>query len=158
MTSAQESTGSGDAVQDLTSGWFIYTVKQIELGLRVPTEEVAQQAGLTAAQFTALAVLERWPGITSSELARRSFVRAQTMAENIAVLLEAEYIRRERDPENMRRFRLYLTDTGHETLRAARSAMDELEDKLLAAFTPQERKDFARYLRTARRALRDLPR
>jgi len=158
MTSAQESSSSGDAVQDLTSGWFIYTVKQIELGLRVPTEEVAQQAGLTAAQFTALAVLERWPGITSSELARRSFVRAQTMAENIAVLLEAEYIRRERDPENMRRFRLYLTDTGHATLRAARSAMDELEDKLLAAFTPQERKDFARYLRTARRALRDLPR
>lgn len=158
MTSAQESSSSGDAVQDLTSGWFIYTVKQIELGLRVPTEEVAQQAGLTAAQFTALAVLERWPGITSSELARRSFVRAQTMAENIAVLLEAEYIRRERDPENMRRFRLYLTDTGHATLRSARSAMDELEDKLLAAFTPQERKDFARYLRTARRALRDLPR
>lgn len=158
MTSAQESSSSGDAVQDLTSGWFIYTVKQIELGLRVPTEEVAQQAGLTAAQFTALAVLERWPGITSSELARRSFVRAQTMAENIAVLLEAEYIRRERDPENMRRFRLYLTDAGHATLRSARSAMDELEDKLLTAFTPQERQDFARYLRTARRALRDLPR
>src|SRR5690625_7007700 len=100
MTSAQEPSSSGDAVQDLTSGWFIYTVKQIELGLRVPTEEVAQQAGLTTAQFTALAVLERWPGITSSELARRSFVRAQTMAENVSVLLESGFIQRELDPRS----------------------------------------------------------
>ena len=103
MTSETETSSSADVLQDLDSGWFIYTIKQIELGLRIPTEEVAEQAGLTTAQFTALAVLERWPGITSSELARRSFVRAQTMAENVSVLLESGFIQRERDPENMRK-------------------------------------------------------
>jgi len=158
MTSETEPHGSSGLLPDLAPGWFIYTVKQIELGLRVPTEEVAQKAGLTTAQFTALAVLERWPGITSSELARRSFVRAQSMAENISVLLEAGCIHRERDPGNARRFHLYLTDDGSARLKSARSAMDELEATLLAAFTPQDRAEFAKYLRQFRRALRDLPR
>jgi len=158
VTSETETSSSADVLQDLDSGWFIYTIKQIELGLRIPTEEVAEQAGLTTAQFTALAVLESWPGITSSELARRSFVRAQTMAENVSVLLESGFIQRERDPENMRRFHLYITDTGHDTLSSGRSAMDDLEAKLLVALTPRDREEFAKHLRNVRRALRDLPR
>lgn len=158
MTSETDSSSSADALQGLDSGWFIYTIKQIELGLRVPTEEVAQQAGLTTAQFTALSVLERWPGITSSELARRSFVRAQTMAENVSVLLGSGFIQRERDPENMRRFRLFITDSGYDMLSSARSAMDVLEAKLLVALTPRDREAFAKYLRSVRRALRTLPR
>ena len=59
---------------------FTYVIKQVEMALRPHFLAVCKQANLTPAQYTALSVLERRPGLTSSELARRSLVRAQTMA------------------------------------------------------------------------------
>jgi DNA-binding MarR family transcriptional regulator len=57
---------------------------------------------LTAHQYTALRVLERHPGITSAELARNLFVRAQTMAEMVTYVLGRGLISRERDGTNLR--------------------------------------------------------
>lgn len=140
-------------------GWFIYTIKQLELGLRAPLEQASQQvAGLSTAQYTALSVLDRWPGITSSELARRSFVRAQSMAETMTPLLEIGHVRRERDPENARRFPLFLTPKGRRILESARGPVSELESRLLASIPPSERQQFADFLRSCRAALPELPR
>ena len=76
------------------SGTLIYLIKQLELGLRPVLEDAVSREGLSAAQYTALTVLRRRPGLTSSELARRSFVRAQTMAETIAFLMKRDLISR----------------------------------------------------------------
>lgn len=143
---------------ELTEGWFIYTIKQLELGLRAPLEQATQGAGLTTAQFTALAVLSRWPGLTSSELARRSFVRAQTMAQTIAPLLSSGYIRRQDDPTNGRRMRLSLTTQGLAALDSIREAVSNLEDEFLSGLLPQERENFAAYMRSCRSTLDSLPR
>lgn len=147
-----------DSQTELAAGWFIYTIKQLELGLRSPLEKATQEAGLTAAQFTALSVLARWPGLTSSELARRSFVRAQTMAETMTPLLEAGYVRRQQDPTNGRRFLLFLTESGHTVLDSIRGIVSSLESKLLSGLSPAEREMFAGFLRSCRSKLTTLVR
>ncbi|MGM7666368.1 MarR family winged helix-turn-helix transcriptional regulator [Microbacterium sp. A93] len=159
VSQEHEDRPSATARPEPVEGWFIYTIKQLELGLRAPLEQATQQgSGLSTAQYTALSVLDRWPGITSSELARRSFVRAQSMAETMTPLIEAGHVRRERDPENARRFPLCLTSKGRGVLESARGPVSELESKLLATIPPTERSQFAAFLRSCRSALPDLPR
>jgi DNA-binding MarR family transcriptional regulator len=132
---------------------FVYVIKQIELGLRPRLFEACAAAGMTAAQYTALTVLARRPGITSSELARRSFVRAQTMAATMDPLLEAGYVRRERDPLHGRRILLYLTDRGADAIAGLAPQIGALEELLVSDLSERERVQFADYLRRCRNAL-----
>lgn len=134
-------------------GSVVYTIKQLELGLRPRFMAACAAGGLTGAQYTALTVLQRRPGITSSELARRSFVRAQTMAATVTSLIDAGYIRREEDPQHRRRMLLYLTAAGAEAIAKLSPAIAELEEMLFADFTAHERAELAGYLRRFRRAL-----
>ncbi|KQV06086.1 MarR family winged helix-turn-helix transcriptional regulator [Leifsonia sp. Root112D2] len=134
-------------------GSFVYVVKQLELGLRPRFFEACAAAGMTAAQYTALTVLQRRPGITSSELARRSFVRAQTMAATVDPLVEAGHVRRERDPEHGRRILLYLTESGSNAISTLNPQIDALEELLVSELSAKERAQFADYLRRCRHAL-----
>lgn len=127
----------------------VYVIKQIELVLRPQFIALCRSVGMTAPQYTALTVLLRRPGITSSELARRSFVRAQTMAMTLEPMLEAGHVRREPDPANGRRMRLFLTESGRTTIRTLSGALSELEDTLVEGFSDREREQFAEFLRRA---------
>ena len=85
MTSAASSSAPGHD-RDVT---LLYLIKQVELAVRQALDDVVATADLTTLQYTALTVLERHPGITSAELARNSFVRAQSMAEMVTFLARA---------------------------------------------------------------------
>lgn len=133
---------------------FTYVIKQLELALRPYIDNACAAAGMTTAQYTALTVLERRPGITSSELARRSFVRAQTMAQTIDPMLVTGLVRRERDPEHGRRLLLYITEKGADAIAQATPRVAELESLLTTGFSNDEGAAFADYLRRARHSLR----
>jgi len=132
---------------------IVYVVKQLELALRPRFLAACAEAGMTGAQYTALTVLERRPGITSSELARRSFVRAQTMAATIDPLLEAGLVRREPDPEHGRRMLLFLTEAGAAAIETLDPQVAGVEELMLADFDADERATFADLLRRARVSL-----
>ncbi len=132
---------------------FTYVIKQVEMALRPHFLAVCKQANLTPAQYTALSVLERRPGLTSSELARRSLVRAQTMAATIEPLLADGLVRREQDPAHGRRMLLDLTPLGVERLAEIAPRIRAVEDLIVADLDAKSREDFARYLRTARHSL-----
>lgn len=134
-------------------GHSVYVVKQLELALRPRFLAACAQVGMTAAQYTALTVLRRRPGTTSSELARRSFVRAQTMAATMDPLLDAGLVRRERDPMHGRRILLSLTSAGLETLARLDPQVAQVEALMLADFDDDERATFERLLHRARRSL-----
>lgn len=134
---------------------LIYLVKQVELGVRRPFLERVEEHGLNYAQYTALTVLHRLPGITSSELARRSFVRAQTMAEVVAALVEMGFARREADPSHGRQILLYITPAGEEKILDVAPHVRDVEDRMLSGMTPEQVEQFAALLRLARNALRD---
>ena len=65
---------------------LLYLVKQVELAVRSHLDNLLRPAGLTALQYTALTVLERHPDMSAAQLARNSFVTAQSMADMITAL------------------------------------------------------------------------
>jgi hypothetical protein len=77
---------------------LLYLMKQVELAVRPRLDDMLRPTGLTALQYTAMTVLEGHPDLTASQLARRSFVTAQTMADMVTALLGRDLIERHRDP------------------------------------------------------------
>lgn len=141
---------------DEPDGYLIYLIKQVELGVRRPFEDRLARAGIGTPSYTALTVLQRRPGITSSELARRSFVRAQTMAETVNALLAAGLVRREKDPAHGRQMLLFITPEGDERVAALRDDVQQLDAVIASALSPEERTQLIHHLRACRDALAKL--
>jgi DNA-binding MarR family transcriptional regulator len=124
---------------------LLYLLKQVELAMRFRLDELLRPAGLTVLQYTALTVLERHPNLTSAQLARNSFVTAQTMSDMVTALRAQGLIERSRDPEDRRRLVLALTPDGQALLDRFRGQVDALEKEMLAGLTATQ----ARQLRTS---------
>ena len=114
---------------------LLYLVKQVELAVRSHLDDLLRPAGLTALQYTALTVLERHPDLSSAQLARNSFVTAQSMADMITTLEGRGLIERHRDRADRRRLVVALTIAGREFLDRYRDQVDALEGQMLAGLT-----------------------
>jgi DNA-binding MarR family transcriptional regulator len=114
---------------------LLYLVKQVELAIRSHLDDLLRPAGLTALQYTALTVLERHPDMSSAQLARHSFVTAQSMADMITALEGRGLIERHRDQADRRRLVVALTAGGRELLDRYRDQVDALEEQMLAGLT-----------------------
>src|SRR5690349_23706656 len=94
----------------------LYLVKQLELVVRARLDEIVRAGGITALQYTALTVLERHDGLSAAQLARDSFVTAQTMADMVRNLETRGLIDRERNAANRRELLIHLTPAGRALL------------------------------------------
>jgi DNA-binding MarR family transcriptional regulator len=117
---------------------MLYLVKQVELASRARLDEIVRPAGLTALQYTALTVLERHDDMSSAQLARRSFVTAQSMADMITALEGRALIERHRDRADRRRLVVSLTAEGRALLARYRPEVDALERAMLAGLSGPE--------------------
>src|SRR5579862_320085 len=117
-------TGSGSPL-------LLYMVKQVELVVRARIDEIVRPVGLTATQYTALTVLERHDDMSSAQLARNSFVTAQSMADMITALEGRRLIERHRDKSDKRRLVVSLTDEGRAMLDRCRDEIAALEAAML---------------------------
>ena len=115
---------------------LLYLIKQVELAIRARLESVTREVGLTVTQYTALTVLERRPGLTSAELAKNSFVRAQSMSTVTTELAESGLVARTQDPSHHQRQLLTVTDKGHELLARLRPAVGWIEQQMVSALPP----------------------
>jgi DNA-binding MarR family transcriptional regulator len=113
--------------------------------------------GLTALQYTALTVLERYPNLTSAQLARSSFVTAQTMAHMVNTLRERGYLERLRDAEDRRRLVLSLTTQGRRLVGRSRGKVAALEAEMLAGLTKSQATELRHSLLICRTALAPHP-
>jgi DNA-binding MarR family transcriptional regulator len=150
-TAASGLSLAGEAVQ---AGRMLYLVKQVEQAIRAHLDGMLRPLGLTTLQYTALSVLDRRDGLTSAELARRSFVRPQTMHEMITALDARGFIARRRDPTNRRTLLISLTPQGRAMLATSDQHVQRLEEQMLAELGPDERHDLETALGACRRALR----
>jgi len=117
---------------------MLYLVKQVELASRARLDEIVRPAGLTALQYTALTVLERHDDMSSAQLARRSFVTAQSMADMITALEGRALIERHRDRADRRRLVVSLTAEGRALLDRYRPEVAALEETMLAGLSGPE--------------------
>ena len=136
---------------------MVYLVKQVELAVRAQLDDLLRPAGITASQYTALTALERQAGLTSAQLARGSFVTAQSMADMVTSLEEQGVISRRRDPADRRRLVLSLTARGRRLLERYRPKVAALEEQMLGALSARQASDLRRYLLACRAGLADEP-
>ncbi|MFE7223282.1 MarR family winged helix-turn-helix transcriptional regulator [Nocardioides sp. NPDC057577] len=132
---------------------LLYVVKQLELATRARLDAVLKESGVTALQYTALSVLERRPTMSAADLARASFVRAQSAADLIGALERRGLIERRIDPDNRRRMLISLTTEGRAFLDTYDPRVEELEEQMLADLGPEDRTAFRTFLDSSRRAL-----
>jgi DNA-binding MarR family transcriptional regulator len=117
---------------------LLYLVKQVELAARARLDDIFRPIGLTALQYTALTVLERHDNMSSAQLARHSFVTAQSMADMIAALEAHGLIVRHRDESDRRRLVVALTADGRALLDRYRDEVQALEDSMLAGLSGEQ--------------------
>jgi DNA-binding MarR family transcriptional regulator len=95
-------------------------------------------AGLTLAQYVALAELDRQPGITGAALARASLVTPQAMMVVLKSLDEQGLIVRSPHPRHPNVLELHITDPGCEALANARHRAEPVEQRITDTFSPEE--------------------
>ncbi|WP_084959317.1 MarR family winged helix-turn-helix transcriptional regulator [Thermoactinospora rubra] len=132
---------------------LLYMVKRVELVVRSHLDALLRPAGITAQQYTALSVLERHDGLCAAELARLSFVTAQSMADMVRALEDRGLIRRERNPRNRRELLILLTDAGRDVLARFEAPVRELEERMVGGLTAAQVKVLREALTKAWRAL-----
>lgn len=136
---------------------LLHAVKQLELAMRAHLEQVLRPTGITALQYTTLALLRRRTGLSSAELARDSFVTAQSMADLVGSLERRGLISRHRDQRNRRRLIIAVTEAGSRLLDEYQKAVADIEARMTADLTTEQRRDLYQYLRRCRVALADGP-
>jgi DNA-binding MarR family transcriptional regulator len=134
---------------------LLYVMKQVELAVRAGLDEIMKPAGLTALQYTSLTVLERHPNLSSAQLARSSFVTAQSMGDMVATLLSRGLIARHRDPDDKRRLVLALTAEGKRVLARYRPKVVALEQRMVSGLTDRAAGQLRKSLLACRTALAD---
>ncbi|WP_435880425.1 MarR family winged helix-turn-helix transcriptional regulator [Streptomyces zaomyceticus] len=132
---------------------LLYLIKRTELVVRARLEELLKPAGVTALQYTALTVLERHDGISAAQLARDSFVTAQSMADMVRALEGRGLIRREPHPTNRRERLILLADPGRRLLDEYAGPARRIEERMTAGLGPEETAAFRAALNEAWRAL-----
>ncbi|WP_425460971.1 MarR family winged helix-turn-helix transcriptional regulator [Leekyejoonella antrihumi] len=91
--------------------------------------------------------------MSSADLARASFVRAQSTADLVGALERHGLIERRVDPDNRRRLLISLTDEGRAFLAEYDPRVAELEEEMLTGLDAGDRKAFRSYLGTGRHNL-----
>jgi DNA-binding MarR family transcriptional regulator len=104
---------------------------------------------LTAPQWAVLACLWSEDGLTQNEVSRRTGIDAATLTEMLKRMAARGLIRRERDPDNNRYQRAYLTtrDTGLCNTTASLAA--DVNNHALAGFSATDRVRFTTLLARA---------
>lgn len=132
---------------------LLYLLKQLELSVRARLDELMRPVGLTALQYTALTVLERHGDISSAQLARNSFVTAQTMADMVVTLEDRGLIERHRDPNDKRRLLIALTPAGRAVLEDRRPHVAAVEKRMTGALSTSDTALLRRFLTECRTSL-----
>lgn len=101
-------------------------------------------------------LLERVPGVRTSDLARGRGVSMSTVSRQVDQLVQQGWVRVEPDPEDQRAHRLYLTDEAMARLATAREDLAVLCERRLGAERAARLIDAANALREAVDAIVDL--
>jgi DNA-binding MarR family transcriptional regulator len=116
----------------------VYLVKRAETVVRNGLEACLQPLGVTPRQYVTLSLLRDERDQSSADLARKAGITPQSMSETIATLLAKQLIARLENPEHRRILMARLTEAGESLLAASETAVDEMEQQMLAAISPAD--------------------
>lgn len=132
-----------------------YVLKRVQAALRAQTDAALERYGVTTPQYAALSALDHEPGLSSAELARRSFVTPQTMIKIVENLEEAGLLTREQHPSHGRVLQAVLTSKGRRVVAACHASMGKVEARMLGRIRTSERSQLLDMLERCAEALDD---
>lgn len=118
-----------------------YLLKRAQQALRGRIDAALRPLNVTTPQYAVLSSLEAGAGLSSADLARRSFVTPQTMNEIVSLLEENGVVARRKANANARVRIVELTPKGRSSLTRCHRKVREVEKRMLAGI---ETKDIAR--------------
>jgi DNA-binding MarR family transcriptional regulator len=126
----------------VTSGpGLSYIIARVDRAVRHEIERISCEYGLTQPQYTALSVLAQRDGLSNAQLARRTFVRPQSMNQVVTSLEDSGLITRTPDANHRRILRTTLTDAGRRILDKCNAEVSLFEERMVRNLTSAQRKD-----------------
>jgi DNA-binding MarR family transcriptional regulator len=112
-------------------------------------------AGITRAQFAALAILSRKEGLNQVALADELEIAPITIARLIDRLEAEGWVERRPDPDDRRAHRLFLRREGRDVLERLRPLAQRFLEQTFAGLTPEARDQLIESLGVVRATLSD---
>lgn len=106
---------------------------------RAAIDSFMDSLGMYRGQSLVLCTLARQDGITQSEIAEALSVQGATVTNMLKRLEESKLILRQRDPDDNRLVRVYLTEQGRALEESIHEQLKRLEDTVFSGISPQER-------------------
>lgn len=115
-----------------------YVLKQVHAAMRAGMEDALRSLDLTVPQYACLELLGRNPGLSNSDLARRSFVTRQSMNVVLRRLQERGLLARPEHAPHGRALPSELTEGGRAVLLKASVAVRAVEADLFSPLSPAQ--------------------
>lgn len=116
-----------------------YRLKQTQSALRSRMDEALRPLNLTTPQYSCLEAIERHPGSSNSEIARRVFVSRQTMSTLLRGLQQRGLVARADRSTAGRALPLSVTDAGRRVLDEAVARIAPIERAMAESMKPEQR-------------------
>lgn len=118
-------------------------IKAAQSVLHQRMDETLRPLGLSVSQYACLEALHDSPGITSSELGRRTFVSRQSMNVLLQGLVDKGLVERSTEPGPRRELAATLTPGTSELLRSARDRVSVVTQRMTAGLDEKQRDQLA---------------
>ena len=116
---------------------------------------VERESGLSAPKWFVLVVLRKRDGVSQGEVSQLFEVDPSRVT-RIAQALESDgLVRRERDPDDNRVVRMYLTDEGRRRLRRLPALNRRMEERIRSVFSEEEHEQLKRMLGLLAEAMKE---
>ncbi len=103
--------------------------------------------GFSRGEFPFLVrLLKRGDGVSQKEICEDIRISKSTTSKMINKLKDEGYLRMERDPEDRRVKRVYLTDKKHEIEDIVRDIEEEIDEILFKGFDEEDKNKYIEYL------------
>lgn len=91
-------------------------------------------------------LIKEGDGVTQKDICERLPVSKSTVSKVIKSLVEKNYLRKEKDPEDKRAIRIYLTDKKDEVEHLIKDIDEKAENEMLQDFETKEKEELRSYL------------
>jgi DNA-binding MarR family transcriptional regulator len=116
---------------------------------------VERETGLSAPKWFVLVVLSKRDGTSQGEVSQLFEVDPSRVT-RIGQALESDgLVRRDRDPEDNRVVRMYLTDEGRRRLRRLPALNRRIEERIRSVFSEEEHEELKRMLGLLAEAMKE---
>ncbi len=132
-----------------------FLLRRAQATLRSEMDDALEANGLTTPQYAVLTALEREPGISNAELARRAFVTPQTMIRIVEKLEALRFIVRQSHATHGKILAASLTAQGARLVASCHAAVDAVEARMLRSMDARERAILQSLLKRCAEALED---